>query len=228
MPTNPNNIAREEIFASIQRNLAVSALFDLVHREHSHGTNQPHDTAGSIADRTGSVYESFQENLRSVGGKVHVVHSTQEAVARIENIISEIKPRRIAFSDAPISREIRNSLQTEAELLEKASAAELFDCDVGITSAQWGIAETGTLVLESECESSRLTSLVPGVHICLLEMQNIRRTMGEILDLVAARLSPAVTFITGPSRTSDIELTLAIGVHGPRELYVIVNEDSIA
>jgi len=214
--------------ASIQRNLAVSAPFDLVHREYSHEADQPNDSAGSIADRPGSVFESFQKNLRSVGGKVSLVHSAHEAVERIENILLEIKPRRIAFSDSPISGEIRNSLQTNAVLLEKASAAELFDCDVGITSAQWGIAETGTLVLESECESSRLTSLVPGIHICLLEMQNIRQTMGEILDLVAGRLSPAVTFITGPSRTSDIELTLAIGVHGPRELYVIVNEDSVA
>jgi len=94
---------------------------------------------------------------------------------------------------------------------------------LGITSAQWGIAETGTLVLESEKEFNRLTSLVPPVHICLLEAKNMRETLGEILqNLNTGNLSRTVTFITGPSRTSDIELTLAIGVHGPAELHVIV------
>lgn len=93
--------------------------------------------------------------------------------------------------------------------------------------AQWAIAETGTLVLDSEKELNRLTSLVPDVHICIFEAKKIRQTMGEILQLMASDLSPAVTFITGPSRTSDIELTLAIGVHGPRELYVIIIENDI-
>jgi len=71
-------------------------------------------------------------------------------------------------------------------------------------------------------------SLVPPVHIAILDASRIVETLGEALALLRKddEISPAVTFITGPSRTADIELTLAIGVHGPRELYVIINGSS--
>ena len=104
----------------------------------------------------------------------------------------------------------------------------MFDCDLGVTGAQWGVAETGTLVLESDAERHRLASLVPSAHVAIIESRNVRQTLGEVLQAINDRgaegLSRAVTFITGPSRTSDIELTLAIGVHGPAELYVVVIE----
>jgi len=84
------------------------------------------------------------------------------------------------------------------------------------------MTETGTTVFASEKESHRLTSLVPSKHLCILKASTIRQTLGEILELTSQHLSRAVTFITGASRTSDIELTLAIGVHGPKELHVII------
>jgi L-lactate dehydrogenase complex protein LldG len=102
----------------------------------------------------------------------------------------------------------------------------LFDCDLGVTGAQWAVAETGTLVLESDAERHRLASLVPAAHVALVEARRVRQTLGEVLREIDGRgpegLSRAITFITGPSRTSDIELTLAIGVHGPAELYVVI------
>jgi L-lactate dehydrogenase complex protein LldG len=79
-------------------------------------------------------------------------------------------------------------------------------------------------VLDSACERHRLVSLVPPVHIAIVNASSIVETLGEALALLRKdkEISPAVTFITGPSRTADIELTLAIGVHGPQQLYVIV------
>ncbi|HSB61184.1 MAG TPA: LUD domain-containing protein, partial [Vicinamibacteria bacterium] len=92
----------------------------------------------------------------------------------------------------------------------------------------WAAAETGTLVLESDRERHRLASLVPTAHVALLEAGRIRRTLGEVLRALGEQgrdgLSRTVTFVTGPSRTSDIELTLAIGVHGPAELQVVIVE----
>ena len=117
-----------------------------------------------------------------------------------------------------------------SEITISPSAADLFGYDVGLTTAQAAIAETGTLVLESNEERHRLVSLLPPVHIALVEAANICATLGEALTGVKRKgpsgMSRAITFITGPSRTADIELTLTIGVHGPKELYVIVNDGS--
>ena len=230
--------AKSAIFASIRRNLVQSVPFDKVRGEH----HTPQQKAVSLIEEKSfienaplvavgsskaSLAESFRENLVSVGGNCRIVNSENEAVDEINRIVAVLNPKKIAVSDSFLIGEIKNQFVAAAQIIETASASELFDCDLGITAAQFGIAETGTLVLESEKEFNRLASLVPPVHICLLEAKNIRRTLGETLAILEQDLSRAITFITGPSRTSDIELTLAIGVHGPAELYVILIEKEI-
>lgn len=102
--------------------------------------------------------------------------------------------------------------------------ADLLEVGAGLTCAQLGIAESGTLALIGNQERHRLVSLVPPVHICLLRRQNIVGTMNEALSHLhgANEISPIVTFVTGPSRTADIELQLVLGVHGPRELRIVL------
>jgi len=170
----------------------------------------------------------FREALEAVSGRCTVVSDAAAAAERVEEILAEGEARTIAVSDAPLVKSVTRRLRRGREVLQDADAAALFGCDVGITSAQWAVAETGTLVLESNAERHRLASLVPPVHIALVSANRLRRTLAEVLEDLddrAAQPFPVVTFITGPSRTSDIELTLAIGVHGPGELHVIVVEE---
>ena len=89
-----------------------------------------------------------------------------------------------------------------------------------------GIAETGTLVLESARERSRLLSLVPPIHVAVLSTRCICESLGDALARVRQGASHAITFITGPSRTSDIELTLVVGVHGPQTVHVLLLEET--
>lgn len=213
--------AKTEVLTSIRQNLAASQPFDTVYNKF-HPLIEP---VAVPARRDGSGLElllQFKENLEPVAGKCRIVSGEQEAGDAVQEIINELRPRTIAASDSANLHALLDHINTDATVLKNASKSELFDCGVGITTAQLAIAETGTLVLESDRERSRLTSLLPPVHICVLDAKNIRGTMSEILQIVHNDLSRTVTFITGPSRTSDIELTLAIGVHGPRELYVIV------
>jgi L-lactate dehydrogenase complex protein LldG len=221
-----NRTAKEDILSSIRKNLSASAPFDAVHREHKHDGLSKGATleqkAGGFDKTVSSLIEEFRTNLEAVDGKCTLVRDFENVPATVQSIIDDVAPRRIALTDSKIVHETFGEVVTSAEVLENASAHELFSCDVGITGAQWAIAETGTLVLESEKEFARLTSLVPDIHVCLLDASNVRQTMAEILEILRQDLDPTVTFITGPSRTSDIELTLAIGVHGPRELHVIV------
>jgi L-lactate dehydrogenase complex protein LldG len=218
-----NNTVGSEILSAIRRNLAASSPFDAIRREHRGDPEIGPPRPAQNESRTAAKY--FCESIQLVGGKCSIASHPEEASVLLQTIVTSLAPRGIAVSDSALVNTLAGELVTNAELLKNASAPNLFGCDVGITSAQWAIAETGTVILESEKEFTRLTSLVPAVHICILEAEKIRQTMAEILELLGRDLSPSVTFITGPSRTSDIELTLAIGVHGPRELYVIVIGD---
>jgi L-lactate dehydrogenase complex protein LldG len=215
-----NRSARDAILASVRQALTTSKPFDAVHREH-HGHAEPRKRADVTVIALNDLIENFKVNLESVGGHCTVVVSENEAAEHVHNLIGQLGATRIAISDSEIVGRIVEGIQATTN----ATPDFLFESDLGITSAQWAISETGTLVLESAKELHRLTSLVPPVHLCILRAADIRQTLGEILELTSRELSPAVTFITGASRTSDIELTLAIGVHGPGELHVIVLTD---
>jgi L-lactate dehydrogenase complex protein LldG len=228
MQTRQSTIpARQTILSSIREHLAASERFDAQH-SHASGAEQASPAKPAQDDRRPAIIELFHDALEAVSGVCLIVQTVDEAATAVQKIIDQEKPQRLAVSDATVVTKIVAQLKTDASLLDAPSQSELFDCDLGITAAQWGIAETGTLVLESERERNRLASLVPPVHVAIIQAGQIRRTMSEVLNLIKnseVGLSRAITLITGPSRTSDIELTLAIGVHGPGKLYVIVIDD---
>jgi hypothetical protein len=111
--------------------------------------------------------------------------------------------------------------------LEKYKDA-LLEADLGVTLADHALADTGTLVLVSGGEQHRLISLLPPVHVCLLEPARILASLSALMRRVQndrdwQALPPlAMTLITGPSRTADIEQTITNGVHGPREVHVLL------
>ena len=224
--TGQSTEARQEILSSIREHLAASKRLDA---QAAHPETAPARTSSkSVADHNGTVLELFRQALEAVSGRCVIAQSEDEVAIAIQRIVENTKAKRVAVSDATLVKKILEQVKTEAVVLDAPNQSELFDCDMGITTAQWAIAETGTLVLESERERHRLASLVPPVHVAIVEAGRIRRTMSEVLELIAnsdVGLSRTVTFITGPSRTSDIELTLAIGVHGPGELHVIVIDE---
>jgi L-lactate dehydrogenase complex protein LldG len=217
-----NPEAKSAILESIRQNLAASLPFNAGHHAH-HGHLDSVFSAPELNEFASEILiENFRKNLESVGGNCSVVYDEFEATEVLLAIISEKNAKKVAFSDSSIVKKIVGFLKMDTEFVENATADVLFETDLGITGAQMAIAETGTLVLESDSERNRLTSLVPPIHVCILEAKNIRQTLGETLEILQKDLSRTVTFITGASRTSDIELTLAIGVHGPGELHVIL------
>ncbi|HEV3141946.1 MAG TPA: lactate utilization protein [Vicinamibacterales bacterium] len=96
--------------------------------------------------------------------------------------------------------------------------------DVGVTGCDAVIAETGTLVMLSGAGKPRAASLLPPIHVAIVRRTEMFMTMGEYFTRRPATIATAAccTFITGPSRTADIELTLTVGVHGPRKVIVVV------
>lgn len=154
---------------------------------------------------------------------------------------------KVALSGAPLLGELRlGELLSAAALQTVASAAftaadsdgliaELAECEAGVTAVDVAIAETGTLALSTDEAHALLVSLVPPRHIAVLRPRQLVATLAAAIRFLDAErmngdkrggaVCRVATFITGPSRTSDIELKVSIGVHGPVQLHVILLED---
>jgi L-lactate dehydrogenase complex protein LldG len=102
----------------------------------------------------------------------------------------------------------------------------LFTIDAGITSTAGAIADPGALILWPSEKEPRLMSLVPSIHIAVLEADKIFSSFLEAMqkEKWSTKMPTNVVLISGPSKTADIEMTLAFGVHGPKELIVLILE----
>ncbi len=165
----------------------------------------------------------------SAGDELAAFVAAAEAVGvrffdRLEDALGDA--RRVALSDATAVRGAAAALDGRACFDGWADRAALLEADAGLTTAQLAVAETGTLVLVGDEERHRLVGLLPPLHVVLLRRDRILPTLGAALAALhredPAAMSRVTTFVTGPSRTADIELQLVLGVHGPRALHVVL------
>jgi L-lactate utilization protein LutC len=114
---------------------------------------------------------------------------------------------------------VRSGVTDREELRELCAA-----CDFGITSADYALADTGTLVMLSSPQEARMISLLPPAHLAIIPADCILGSLDELFTILPnpAELSSSMVLITGPSRTADIEQILVRGVHGPGEITVVV------
>jgi L-lactate dehydrogenase complex protein LldG len=114
----------------------------------------------------------------------------------------------------------------EGEGFPKINQTALADCDVSVTSCRYLIARTGAIVMSSDQESGRTVSVYAPVHICIAYVDQLvfdtRDSLKLIKEKYGNKLPSFITFAAGPSRTADIEKTLVVGVHGPKEVYVFL------
>lgn len=107
-----------------------------------------------------------------------------------------------------------------------ATTSSLKDCDVSLTSCEFLIARTGSIVMSSAQESGRSASVYAPVHICIAYADQLVYDIQESLQLLKEKykgnIPSLITFATGPSRTADIEKTLVVGVHGPKEVFLFL------
>ncbi len=113
------------------------------------------------------------------------------------------------------------------QAIERWKPAMFNDTPAALTAARAAIAETGTLILWPDADEPRLMSLVPPLHVVLLDAANIYNTFHEAIELEGwkAGLPTNALLISGPSKTADIQQTLAYGAHGPKELVVLLMGD---
>lgn len=168
----------------------------------------------------------FTDSLTAVKGEVRRAESLDRAWQEVGHILEEVGAQAVVANHEWQAEDFTRRWpdcewhlvgHTEGDLRSFCARA-----DVGLSGAEAALAETGSIVVESGSEKSRLATLLPPVHVALVSTSCL---VPDIFTWTAARSGkmPAnVTLISGPSKTADIEFTLTIGVHGPKRLIVVL------
>lgn len=174
------------------------------------------------------MYEQFKARAEGVGAEVYRFGTRDEAFDFILPFLS-----KEGVADAPHA----NAVWAEGPLLHGIDRAELstkapglrFDVSretaadalIGISEMGWALTDTGSLVADQTAVEQRLASTLPPVHIAIIGTERILADKTALFTRITPATSRYIAFITGPSRTADIERVLTIGVHGPKRLVIV-------
>jgi L-lactate dehydrogenase complex protein LldG len=167
-----------------------------------------------------ALCDRFATEARALGVDCWI-ESTPEAVRA--RVISAVTGLRVYAWDADTLPYDAGSLVPDAATAASSRAIQAA-ADVGLTGCAAAIAETASLVMLEGPGRPRAASLLPPVHVALVRVDDLHGTMADYFTAHAEAMagSSSCTFITGPSRTADIELTLTLGIHGPGRVVVII------
>ena len=187
------------------------------------------------------AFDLLASTAAARGWNVHRSADPDDAVYYITQLAQSIDARLVLRSDEEVFSRLDLDTQLgEAGIITGLAARHddldedglrraLSQADMCITGADWAIAETGSVAVQPRTGLSRLVSLTPQVHVALVSPQDVVPDL-ESFFKIQKRLyqegswPPYTNLITGPSRTADIEQTIVIGVHGPREVHMVILE----
>ena len=174
----------------------------------------------------------FIEELEALGGHGKRVENLEEAREYVLDLAREREAKLLLRWDVDDLEDLGVDAALGETGVEVAVWRDLADfreiagkADIGLSTAEWAIAETGTLVLEGGPGKGRTVTLLPPTYVALMPVERILRTVPEAIEKYAgeARGLPAnVCFHTGPSRSGDIEMSLFVGMHGPGDVHVVL------
>ena len=226
--------AREQILGSVRRSLKRGPLDDerraeLDARLAAHQRNLVPARAAAL-DAAGQV-DLFVHMAEEVQTTVARVASAAEVPAAVADYLSQRNlPSRLVMTPDPQLDDIPWSARPMLEI--RRGRAEDAD-QVGVSASFAAIAETGTLMLLSGPQSPTRNNFLPDTHIVVLRREQVAASYEEGWSRLRAAATDAglprtVNFITGPSRTGDIEQRLELGAHGPRRLHIVLIDDGAA
>ncbi len=180
--------------------------------------------------------EQLKTKMQAVRSEVHVV-KRQAWVEKLKAILKQKKVKTLLYApDTDIGKTLDGEQGEDSNSLPELIAYQheiesfkdqMFKIDAGITSTQGAIAETGAIIVWPTEKEPRLLSLVPPIHIAVLDADSIFNTFCEAIQNQnwPEKMPTNVLLVSGPSKTADIELVLAFGVHGPKEVVVLILDD---
>ncbi len=177
------------------------------------------------------LVKQFAVELSKVNTNIIETKNENETKSSLQNFIKGkgIKSFSIWESQYLKGLNLKSELKDAGlNLITAKNKDRIAKADIGITEADYAIADTGTLVLLANKFQPRTVSLLPPIHLAIVKPENLVRNISDLFIILKSKLQQGqdltncMTFITGPSRTADIELNLTLGVHGPKELYVFI------
>ncbi|MGQ1785879.1 LutC/YkgG family protein [Saccharicrinis sp. GN24d3] len=184
----------------------------------------PHDINTPVFPVPKNLLSTFSEELTAIGGHVICHDNHKELVAHIEQICEDYGTNQVYCLDTAIQRQLAT-----AAFDVKSGGEDFKAMQVGVTACEFLIARTGTVVVSSAHASGRKMNVFPPVHIVLAKASQLVAFAEDTLELLEKRYSDdfpsLISFITGASRTADIEKTLVMGAHGPKELFVFIDKN---
>jgi L-lactate dehydrogenase complex protein LldG len=175
-----------------------------------------------------SVYQPAQEDLglefaqrfTSLQGRFVFCENENELASQLKQVIASNKWDKIFCKEEGLRKTLAENT------FDNYSYNDLSTCDTAITTCEWLVARTGSIVMSAAQESGRTVSVYAPVHICIAYTRQLVYDVKDALlkarEKYSGNLPSLITFATGPSRTADIEKTLVVGVHGPKEVYVFL------
>lgn len=172
----------------------------------------------------------FLEELKAVGGHGQRVQNQEEAREYVLSLARENDAKLLVRWDVEELAELGVDEPLEEAGVEVVVWRDLEDfrevtarADIGLSTAEWAIAETGSLVLTGGPGMGRTVTLLPPTYVAVIAAKKVLPTVAEAIEKYAGSALPAnVCFHTGPSRSGDIEMSLVVGMHGPGDVHVIL------
>lgn len=180
------------------------------------------------------LYDEFQLRAKAVSAELFRVKRPDEAGNVILDIIKETGAKTVASVSCPLieASGVVDALKGNGIKVytEQADIAEhIGTADIGMSGVEFGIAECGSVCQDALAIETRLVSSLPPLHIAFMESRNIVPGIEDALEIISGFFTAGyISWITGPSRTADIERVLTIGVHGPARLVIIAVDEGAA
>ncbi len=177
-------------------------------------------------------FEEFAMRAQNVAAKVFRVKTAVEAQSVIVDIVKSSEAKKVVATNEVLSpsglRETLKTLNVELYSEQSDIRTHADTSDVGIACVEFGIAETGSVCEDGLAIEQRLTTTLPPISIVVMNSNKVVPTIAAAFETISKVFDHGyISFITGPSRTSDIERVLTIGVHGPSQLVIIaIDEDT--
>lgn len=168
-----------------------------------------------------SLGQAFKENLEAVNGSVYLCNSEKELAQKLAELLSRFSKETMYCSEENLQKIL---LQAEIPFSFSEKTAE--NMEAGITGCEFLIAHTGSVMVSSASKGGRQMFVFPPVHVVVAQKNQLvdylDKAYSGMIEKYKNNLPSQITLITGPSRTADIEKTLVMGAHGPREFHVFL------